>query len=79
MRYLVRPQGESASLYSDGPAPPFNPATLIAGIVGVGATAVAGTAFAIYYEVGRPLRRQANGAPAGHAAHACIHVFVDAF
>lgn len=43
-------KGESASLYSDGPAPPFNPATLIAGIVGVGATAVAGTAFAIYYE-----------------------------
>ncbi|KXZ49566.1 hypothetical protein GPECTOR_20g421 [Gonium pectorale] len=45
------PTKEAASLYQDGQtAEPFNPVVLITGIVATGMTAVAGTAFAIYYE-----------------------------
>lgn len=46
------PTKESASVYADvtGGKPAFNPVVVITGIVAVGATAVAGTAFAIYYE-----------------------------
>jgi hypothetical protein len=45
------PSKEAASLYSDSTAPePINPVVAITGIVAVGMTAVAGTAFAIYYE-----------------------------
>ncbi|GFR51543.1 hypothetical protein Agub_g13961 [Astrephomene gubernaculifera] len=46
------PTKESASVYADvsGGAEEFNPVVLITGIVAVGMTAVAGTAFAIYYE-----------------------------
>ncbi|GLI65372.1 hypothetical protein VaNZ11_008923 [Volvox africanus] len=45
------PTRESASVYADSSAgEAFNPVVLITGIVAVGMTAVAGTAFAIYYE-----------------------------
>lgn len=45
------PTKEAASLYADNGVPEaFNPVVLVTGIVAIGMTAVAGTAFAIYYE-----------------------------
>lgn len=45
------PTKESASVYGDSSSgEAFNPIVLITGVVAVGMTAVAGTAFAIYYE-----------------------------
>ncbi|PNH10611.1 hypothetical protein TSOC_002659 [Tetrabaena socialis] len=45
------PTKESASVYADVTAPAaINPVVVLAGVLAVGAVAVAGTAFAIYYE-----------------------------
>lgn len=46
------PTLEAASLYSTGPAEKLNPATVTIGILAVGIVGVAGTATALYYEVG---------------------------
>jgi hypothetical protein len=49
------PSTESASMYADEATmkeAPLNPATVTVGIVALGIVAVAGSATAIYYEVG---------------------------
>lgn len=64
------PATESASLYTDVdsvPAGQLNPATITVGIVALGIVAVAGSATAIYYEVGvrRVITRGSAGAKEG--------------
>lgn len=64
------PVTESASMYADVdsmPAGQLNPATVTVGIVALGIVAVAGSATAIYYEVGGWL--VVGELPRSHSSH----------